>query len=83
MLEPLSGYILLAQKTNNKKFNDSWNFGPLSKNERSVEWIIEKIKNWGKGAEWKLDKNNNPHEEKYLKLNISKAQNIKVNLNGN
>ena len=55
-----------------------WNFGPLSKNERSVEWIIEKIKkNWGKGAGG-LDKNNNPHEEKYLKLNISKAKNIKV-----
>ena len=47
VLEPLSGYILLAQKTNNKKFNDSWNFGPLSKNERSVEWIIEKIKKLG------------------------------------
>jgi CDP-glucose 4,6-dehydratase len=31
------------------------------------------VAKWGKGAGWELDKNNNPHEAGYLKLDCSKA----------
>jgi CDP-glucose 4,6-dehydratase len=31
------------------------------------------VTNWGNGASWELDKNNNPHEAGYLKLDCSKA----------
>ena len=41
---------------------------------------------WGENAKWALDKNQNPHEAQYLKLDCSKARNIlrwspKLNLN--
>lgn len=28
---------------------------------------------WGEGASWELDKNDNPHEANFLKLDCSKA----------
>ena len=31
------------------------------------------VSKWGNGASWELDKNNNPHEAGYLKLDCSKA----------
>ena len=48
VLEPLAGYILLAQKLcskNGKKFNGAWNFGPDRKNHLSV---LEFAKIFGK-----------------------------------
>jgi len=29
---------------------------------------------WGSGASWRIDAGQNPHEAKYLKLDISKAR---------
>jgi len=41
-----------------------------------VNWILDKmVSNWGEGANWELDKNNNPHEAGFLKLDCSKAAN--------
>ena len=31
------------------------------------------VHKWGEGAFWELDKNNNPHEAGFLKLDCSKA----------
>ncbi|MCH6565894.1 MAG: CDP-glucose 4,6-dehydratase, partial [Proteobacteria bacterium] len=44
VLEPLSGYLLLAEKMwlNGDKFAESWNFGPVEEN-KSVSWIVNKI----------------------------------------
>jgi CDP-glucose 4,6-dehydratase len=36
------------------------------------------VSKWGNGASWDLDKNNNPHEAGYLKLDCSKAA-LKLN----
>ena len=33
------------------------------------------VNSWGNGASWELDKNNNPHEAGFLKLDCSKAEN--------
>jgi CDP-glucose 4,6-dehydratase len=76
VLEPLSGYIRLAEclTHSSKKYAQAWNFGPYDKDVKSVEWIVRKmIKHWGKKNYWKIDKNNNPHEANYLKLDCSKA----------
>ena len=75
-LEPLSGYLLLAQRVYDdyEKYSEGWNFGPHEKDIRSVRWILDKmISNWP-NASWSLDDNANPHEARFLKLNISKAR---------
>jgi CDP-glucose 4,6-dehydratase len=74
VLEPLSGYLILAQELfNNTDYSQSWNFGPNEKDVMPVDWILEEmISNWP-GSSWELDKSLNPHEAGFLKLDISKA----------
>lgn len=77
VLEPLSGYLTLAEHlyTKGQAFAESWNFGPQDDDARPVQWIVEQIvSNWGKSANWVHDKSNHPHEANYLKLDISKAK---------
>lgn len=76
VLEPLSGYLVLAQHLyqNGSDYAEGWNFGPKDEDCKSVSWILDKmVTKWGNGASWDLDKNNNPHEASYLKLDCSKA----------
>jgi CDP-glucose 4,6-dehydratase len=78
VLEPISGYLVLAENLYLKgdDFAEGWNFGPNEDGCKSVNWILDKmIISWGKGAFWKLDENNNPHEAGFLKLDCSKAKN--------
>lgn len=77
VLEPLSGYLVLAQHlwSDGHKFAQGWNFGPEDNDARPVEWILNHmVKAWGTGASWKLDNNPQPHEARYLKLDVSKAR---------
>lgn len=76
-LEPLSGYLQLAQKLFEEGTNyaEGWNFGPSDEDARSVQWIVEQLtRQWGEGAHWELDTNLQPHEAHYLKLDCSKAR---------
>jgi CDP-glucose 4,6-dehydratase len=76
VLEPLSGYLVLAEHLFNegKSFGEAWNFGPKDEDCKPVSWILDKmVANWNDHASWELDKNNNPHEAGYLKLDCSKA----------
>jgi CDP-glucose 4,6-dehydratase len=78
VLEPLSGYLMLAQKLyeSGPAFAESWNFGPADADARTVQWIVERLTQmWGEGAHWTLDSRTNPlHEAHYLKLDCSKAR---------
>jgi CDP-glucose 4,6-dehydratase len=77
VLEPLSGYLLLAEKlcTDPNVFSGAWNFGPQVDDAKSVGWIVEAMTNkWGKDASWSVDKGDHPHEAHYLKLDISKVR---------
>jgi CDP-glucose 4,6-dehydratase len=77
VLEPLSGYLVLAQSLyqNGHAFAEGWNFGPKDEDVEPVEWILNKmVSTWGQGASWRLDSGVHPHEAKYLKLDISKAR---------
>ena len=77
VLEPLSGYLLLAQKLfeEGTSYAEGWNFGPNDEDAKPVEWIVDKLtKTWGEGASWVLDGGNHPHEAHYLKLDCSKAK---------
>jgi CDP-glucose 4,6-dehydratase len=78
VLEPLSGYLVLAQELflNGDNFAEGWNFGPKDEDCKPVNWILDNmVKFWGNNASWNLDKNNNPHEAGFLKLDCSKASN--------
>ena len=65
VLEPLSGYLLLAQELygNGPEFAEAWNFGPNEDDAKPVAWILDNLtKTWGDGATWKLDGGDHPHE---------------------
>ena len=77
VLEPLSGYLLLAEKLfrEGNNFASSWNFGPEDQDARTVEWIVQYLCNlWGKDANYKISTAPQPHEATYLKLDCSKAK---------
>ena len=74
VLEPLSGYLTLAQKlSSNPSLNgNSFNFGPsLSNNYKVVDIVKELSKNW-KNSKWIIQENS-IKESKILKLNCDKA----------
>jgi CDP-glucose 4,6-dehydratase len=77
VLEPLSGYLVLAQKLYEEGavYAEGWNFGPSDADAKPVQWIVEKLTQaWGESASWGLDGGNHPHEAHYLKLDCSKAK---------
>ena len=77
VLEPLAGYLQLAQKlyTEGAAYAEGWNFGPNDEDAKPVQWIVENLTAaWGEGASWKLDGGVHPHEAHYLKLDCSKAK---------
>lgn len=77
VLEPLSGYLLIAEYLYNDgcDFAEGWNFGPVDDDAKPVQWIAEKlVEVWGDDASWSLDEGPHPHEANYLKLDCSKAK---------
>ncbi len=79
VLEPLGGYLLLAEKLwlHGAEFVGGWNFGPLDEDARPVSWIVDRLTTlWGNGASWELDGGSHPHEATYLKLDCSKAKTL-------
>ena len=80
VLEPLGGYLVLAEALyqsheEGESVSEGWNFGPKDEDAQPVEWILNAmVDQWGDGASWSLDNNPQPHEAKFLKLDISKAK---------
>lgn len=78
VLEPLRGFLLLAQKLwdGGQKYSGAWNFGPNRDDIYSVEDIIKKlIQMIGKGS-YKIHSQNdsdNLHETNVLILNSTKS----------
>ena len=77
VLEPLSGYLLLAQRAfeNPTKYAEAWNFGPKQDSIASVWEVAQMIaKDYGKGTIKDVSDKNNVHEANLLMLDISKAK---------
>ncbi len=77
VLEPLGGYLRLAQKLveDGTAYGEGWNFGPNDEDAQPVQWIVERLtRQWGNDASWQLDRADHPHEAHYLKLDCSKAK---------
>lgn len=81
VLEPLSGYLAVAEKLflEGADYSEAWNFGPKDDDAQPVQNIVEQLSAcWGEGAQWFLSKGDHPHEAHYLKLDCSKAR-MKLN----
>jgi len=78
VLEPLSGYLMLAESLckSPKDFSEGWNFGPKEKDAKSVLDIMKAFcKFWGNDTGYEIKRDPNaPHEAGYLKLDSSKAR---------
>ena len=76
VLEPLAGYIELAERlgVDGVQWAEAWNFGPKEEDAKPVEWIVKEMTQlWGENAAWCIDEGEHPHEANYLKLDCSKA----------
>jgi CDP-glucose 4,6-dehydratase len=77
VLEPLSGYLILAQALYDQglAFASGWNFGPRDEDNRSVQEVVDlMISGWGGSARWEKEGSEQPHEANLLKLDCSKAR---------
>lgn len=78
VLEPLSGYLHLAEKLygdEGSSFAGPWNFGPFEGNAITVESLINQmVDRWGRGeVQTSSTIRDQPHEAGLLKLDCSKS----------
>lgn len=77
VLEPLAGYIMLAEKLYAEplKYSGGWNFGPEKSDFATARDVAEKlIKYYGSGSLVDASDPDAVHEAKLLYLNIKKAK---------
>ncbi len=77
VLEPLHGYLLLAERllSGEAAFASAFNFGPSDEDAWTVERIATKMATlWGDGANWINDADPGAHEAAFLRLDSSKAR---------
>jgi len=77
VLEPISGYLMLAQELyrNGPSFSGAWNFGPSTEDSRPVNEVIRILeKHWIGNTSWREENNSRDfHETNLLALDCSKA----------
>jgi CDP-glucose 4,6-dehydratase len=76
VLNPLSGYLVLAQALwDSPEYAAGWNFGPADGEAREVRWIVERLTElWPAELDWRLDEGEHPHEAHHLKVDSSRAR---------
>ena len=77
VLDPLNGYMILAEKlwNNEENYSESWNFGPIDDNAKPVSWMLDKFNEyWENGINWQQDTNEFNHENNFLKLDSTKSK---------
>ena len=77
VLEPLSGYLILAERLLDKdgwSFSEAWNFGPNSGEEATVREVARQLAElWGEGAVVSFERESKLHEAGILRLDSTKA----------
>ena len=77
VLEPLSGYLQLAERlcAAPRQFAEGWNFGSDDEDAVPVETLVSSVARlWGPPAGWTTDQGPHPHEAHFLKLDSTKAR---------
>ncbi len=76
VLEPLSGYLMIAKKQyEGENLSSGWNFGPEKENRIPVIKLIEiMVKKWGSGKIVIKGDDSKKHESKLLHLDCTKAK---------
>ena len=78
VLEPLSGYLMLAEKlsTDSRNFSSAWNFGPSNDDVKSVRSIVNYvIDKHCPDLEVEIDNDPDFKENQLLHLDINKSRN--------
>jgi CDP-glucose 4,6-dehydratase len=78
VLEPLSAYLLIAEKQyDNKKIEGAYNVGPYEKDCITTEQLVELFCNsWGENIKYNKADFVGVHEATYLKLNCKKIRSV-------
>ena len=76
VLEPLHGYLILAQQLyqHGRQFAGAWNFGPRPEDSRKVRELLNCVSRLVPGTAWKIATGAQPHEAHTLQLDSSKAR---------
>ena len=75
VLEPLSGYLLLASKLSMQKelTGEAFNFGPPANQNHNVLNVVEEMSKYWEKVKWQTNNASNFEESGLLKLNCDKA----------
>ena len=76
VLEPLGGYLLLAERlcSDPAGFSGAWNFGPAAEDVWTVARLVQRFCDlWGEGLACDTAPGPHPHEATLLKLDCAKA----------
>jgi CDP-glucose 4,6-dehydratase len=77
VLNPLSGYLRLAEALWQGEAARAWNFGPPEQDLRTVSWIVERLGVlWDGALRWELDAGPNPPEAGHLALDSGDAERL-------
>lgn len=77
VLEPLAGYLMLAQALYEQPsaFAEAWNFGPNNDDVKSVQWLTECLVHaWGTHVPVQIESAATLHEATFLQLDCAKAK---------
>lgn len=76
VLEPLFGYLTLAEKlyTQGPAYSEPWNFGPAIDDSKTVDWIIRHLASKIPGLIWNYDALPQSHEALFLRLDSRKSR---------
>ncbi|MCL2455004.1 MAG: CDP-glucose 4,6-dehydratase [Micrococcales bacterium] len=75
VLEPLSGYLTLAEHLTPRRHDTVWNFGPAVEDALTVGEVASRVAAaWGDGATWHGEGDPGPHEAGLLMLDSARAR---------
>jgi CDP-glucose 4,6-dehydratase len=75
VLEPLSGYLTLAEHLTPDRHATAWNFGPVTEDALTVGEVATRLADsWGEGAAWRDGGDPGPHEAGLLVLDSARAR---------
>jgi CDP-glucose 4,6-dehydratase len=79
VLEPLCGYLMLAEKLHAEphRWSSAWNFGPADDDTVPVKELLDRFfAHWGGGSWQSASETTGPHEAGLLRLDCSKARTL-------